>query len=175
MIEKMKRVLLHLVCAMALLVGFTGCEGFNINFGPTPTPNPNPGQGGDDTTEEVGIVLTRCWRLQSFCGEPTDVDIYIDFRKDGKFTIYQRTEEVGYTVFTGTYTTNEEESLLSGVYSDGVKWTSSYYYTVDKEAETLTLESVEYPSEVSVYEPAKVPASATLSSRCASVSDVKPL
>jgi hypothetical protein len=161
MIQKMKRMLLHWACMMIAVVGLIGC-------------NPPHIEGGDDEPQIV-IELARCWQLSSFCGEPTDVDICIDFRKDGKFTIYQRTEELAYTTFTGTYTADEEKSLLSGVYSDGVKWASSYHYTVDKEAETLTLESVERPSEVSIYVPAKVPASATLSSRCASANDVRPL
>ena len=168
MIEKMKRVLLHLVCAMALLVGLTGCEGFEIIFG-----SGSGNGGGDNKTEEVGIVLTRCWGLKSFCDTPADMDIIIDFGKDGKFAIYQRTDQLTYTVFNGTYTANEEASVLTGRYNDGTSWASSYHYTVDIEAEELVLESIEKPAEVSVYKPTKLPASVT--TKCAAVNSTKPL
>lgn len=154
----MKRYLMHLMCAVFALVAMTSCEGFEINWG-----------------NGVSVELARCWHLVSFCGVEAEADIYIDLGKDGKFAIYQRTEELEYTVFNGTYTADEENSLLQGVYSDGEAWASSYHYTVDKEAKTLTLESVERPSEVSIYELSKVPASATANTRSASVSDVKPL
>ena len=180
--QKMKRVLIALLCVVSVLGLMTSCEGFNLDFGSGDNtgqlPGETPGGGndsGDDTGEEVGIVLTRCWKLKFFCDELVDVDIYINFGKSGKFTIYQRTEELAYTVFNGTYTVDEENSLLTGKYDDGASWASSYHYTVDVDAETLTMESVERPSEVSVYEPSEVPASATVNTRSASVSDVKPL
>lgn len=167
MMKNMKRYLMHLACAVFALVAMTSCEGFEINWG-------NGGNGGNGE-DVVSVELARCWHLVRFCGVEAEADIYIDLGKDGKFAIYQRTEELEYTVFNGTYTANEEESLLQGVYSDGEAWASSYHYIVDKEAKTLTLESVERPSEVSIYEASKVPASATANTRSASVNDVKPL
>ena len=164
MIQKMKKYLLHLMCVVAVLLGMTGCEGPNIGSG-----------SGDDPSKEDVIELRRCWALKSFCGVEADADICINFAKDGKFTIYQRTEELEYTVFDGTYTVDEENSLVSGIYSDGSSWVSSYHYTVDVEARELLLESVENPAEVAVYEPATVPTSALLNTRSASVADVKPL
>ena len=158
MIQKMKKHLLQLVGMLALLVGVTGCEGWEIN-GP----------------KEEPVVLARCWHLVSIYGANVDADIYIDFGKDGKFAIYQRTVELTYTVFNGTYTNDEASSVISGVYDDGTAWLSSYSYVLDKQAKTLTLTSVENPSEVAVYELSKVPASATTETRSASVNDVKPL
>lgn len=163
MIRKIKEYVLRLTCVLALLGGMTACDGFNINFGP----------GGNDEDDE--ICLTRCWHLKSFCGVSVDADIYIDLEEDGTFAIYQRTEELTYTVFNGTYVADEENSVLSGVYSDGTSWLSSYNYVVDIEAKELVLTNTSNSSEVSVYESSKVPASATIKSRCASVNDVKPL
>ena len=167
MMKNMKRYLMHLACAVFALVAMTSCEGFEVNWG--------NGGNGDNGEDVVSVELARCWHLVSFCGVEAEADIYIDLGKDGKFAIYQRTEELEYTVFNGTYTADEENSLLQGVYSDGKAWASSYHYTVDKEAKTLTLESVERPSEVSIYELSKVPASVTANTRSALVSDVKPL
>ena len=159
MIQKMKKHLLKVACILAVLAGMTSCEGYEV-----PTGKP-----------EESIELTRCWHLVSIYGAQVEADIHIDFGKDGKFAIYQRTEELTYTVFNGTYTADEATSVISGVYDDGTEWLTSYNYVVDKEAKTLTLTSVNNPSEVSVYEPSKVPASATMSSRSATANDVKPL
>lgn len=161
MIQRLKKHILNLVSILILVIGVTGCEGFRF--------------GDEEGEVQVDVQLTRCWHLKSFCGEVADVDIYIDFGKTGKFKIYQRTEELNYTVFDGTYTTDEVNSLLSGVYSDGTKWATDYKYTVDAEAKELILESVNDPTEVSVYEPAMAPTTATTSTRSASVNDVKPL
>ncbi|MBR6655616.1 MAG: hypothetical protein IKL20_03295 [Alistipes sp.] len=172
MIQEIKRCLLHLVCVMALAVGATSCEGIEITFG---------GGGDDDNNNnnnnntQVDVSLTRCWRLVSFCGAPADVDILIDFAKDGKFTIYQRSEELSYTVFKGTYTTDEEKKQLSGVYDDGVKWATDYIYEVNTEAEELTLVSVKNPAEVAIYEIADAPVTKVVNLRNAMPNDVKPL
>ncbi len=168
MMKNVKKYVLHLLCVVALLGGMTACEGFTINVG-----NGNGNENGGN--EEVAVELASCWHLVNLYGTDVDADIYIDFGNDGKFAIYQRTEELEFTVFNGTYTADEENSVISGVYDDGTPWLTSYNYVVDKEAKTLTLTSVKTPSEVAVYEHSKLPASATANTRCASVSDVKPL
>ena len=162
MIRKMKKYLLQLTCVVALLGGMTACEGITIGT-------------GNGNGKEESVELARCWHLVSLYGSNVDVDIYIDFGKEGDFTIYQRTEELAYTVFRGTYTNDEENAVISGVYDDGTPWLCDYNYVVDKSAKTLTLTSVVTPSEVAVYEIADAPVSATVKTRSASVNDVKPL
>ena len=188
MIQNVKKYLLHLVCVMALLGGMTACEGFDIKFtsgnenGNENTGNGNENGGGNGNengngngNEENTVEFAGCWHLVSLYGAEVDVDIYIDFDNDGKFVIYQRTDNLAYTVFDGTYTVDTENSVISGVYSDGTTWLTSYNYVVDKENKTLTLTSVKNPSEVAVYEASEAPSSATVKSRCALISDVKPL
>lgn len=170
MIRKFAKHLFQLVCAMVVVVGAVGCEG--LHFGII---DDNDDNNGNDKPVQVDVSLTRCWRLVSFCGVPTEVDILIDFAKDGKFTIYQRSEELTYTVFNGTYTTDEENKTLSGVYSDGVKWATDYKYDVNTEAKELTLESVNNPSEVAIYEIADAPVTKAVNLRNATPNDVKPL
>ena len=177
MIKRVKKYLLHLTCLLALLGGMTACEGFEIYWGSgngNETGNEN-GNGNENGGDENATELSGCWHLVSLYGSEVDADIYIDFGKEDKFVIYQRTESLEFTVFNGTYTIDEEESIVSGVYDDGTQWLSSYNYVVDKENKMLTLTSVENPSEVAVYELSEVPASATANTRSASVSDVKPL
>lgn len=177
MIANVKKYLLQLLCVVALLGCMTACNEFTINWengngNSTENGNDNGGNSGND---ENAVELAGCWHLVSLYGSEVDVDIYIDFGKDGKFVIYQRIEELAYTTFKGTYTVDAENSVVSGVYDDGEAWLSDYNYVVDKENKTLTLTNVDNPAEVAVYEASKVPASATTKSRSASTSDVKPL
>ena len=185
MIEKVKKFVLHLLCALVLLGGMTACEGLEVNWDNgngtsngnetgNETGNGNGADNGNGDVEEVAPLI-GCWHLVSLYGANVDADIYIDFGKDGKFVIYQRTEELTFTIFNGTYIVDEENSVVSGVYDDGTQWLSSYNYVVDEEIKTLTLTSVENPLEVAVYEMSEVPTSATTKTRGASVRDVKPL
>ena len=167
---------MHLTCLLALLGGMTACEGFEINWGNGNEDEPGsetPGTGNENGNDEKANELVNCWHLVTLYGAAVDADIYIDFANEGKFVIYQRTESLEYTVFNGTYTIDEENSVVSGVYDDGTKWLCDYSYVV--EDKTLTLTNVDNPSEVAVYEESEVPASATVKSRSASVNDVKPL
>lgn len=140
---KMKKYLLCLLGIMTILSTTTSCTG------------------------EMGPVekfdLMRSWKLTTIYGVPVDVNLYIDFGRDGKFTICQLTEDYTYVVFSGVYTTTDkgEKSVLSGVYDDGEPWTNDYYYEVDKENRELVLESLDNPSEVAVYKPAAMPNNAT--------------
>ena len=182
MIANVKKYLLHLLCVVALLGGMTACEGCTINWGGgngtgtgtgTGNENGNGNGNGNGNSEEKAHELVNCWHLVKLNGAEVDVDIYIDFDNDGKFAIYQRTESLEYTVFNGTYTMDEENAIVSGVYNDGTAWLCDYSYVV--EGKTLTLTNVDNSAEVAVYEESEVPASATANTRSASVSDVKPL
>lgn len=175
MIQRVKNYVLHLACVLALLGGMTACDGFEINWGGGNGNGNGNGSGNGEGGKEEVIELAGCWHLVNLNATDVDVDIYINFGKDGKFVIYQRTETLEFTVFNGTYTVDEENAVISGVYDDGIAWLCDYNYVVDKEAKTLTLTNVENVSEVAVYEWATLPASATVQSRCASVNDVKPL
>lgn len=171
MIRKIKEYVLHLLCVVVLLGGMTACEGFNINFGG----GNGTGTGNENGNDENVSELVNCWHLVTLYGAEVDADIYIDFGKDCKFVVYQRTESLEYTVFKGTYTMDEENSIVTGVYDDGTAWLCDYNYVVDDVQKTLTLTNVANSSEVAVYEESEVPASAIAATRSASVYDVKPL
>ena len=157
MIQRVKKHLLQLVGAIAILGITTACW------------------GGIEEIKPEEIRLTRCWRLDTFCNAPADVNIYIDLTNDGNFTICQLTEALNYTVFEGTYTVDEENTILSGVYSDGTSWADDYAYVLDKENKSLTLTGVNRPSEVSIYKPAEMPDLDKYTRSTAVENDVKPL
>ena len=56
--------------------------------------------------------------------EAYDIDVYVSFDASGTFDHYQRIEEGRYRHYNGTWSV--EGNLLSGVYSDGEAWGSSY-------------------------------------------------
>ena len=106
-------------------------------------------------TEKEEVILpdyVGCWQLISYCGAPAEVELYINFKADSKFTILQRNNTLGYVEYNGKYTANEESCTLSGVYNDGQKWVSDYMYCLNRDSkEELVLTSTDERAEVSVY------------------------
>ena len=66
-----------------------------------------------------------------------------------------------------------ENSIISGVYSDGEAWADSYKFSLN--GGNLVFESQSNSAEVSIYEPAEMPSATTQSVSRAVASDVKPL
>ena len=98
-----------------------------------------------------GIVAE--WQLS----EMTDYEasslpsIYIEFTADLNFTIYQKVGDVSrYRKYVGTYAI--EGSTLSGVYSDGAKWGSSYKAAFDADGEVLVMTAFTTEKDGSVTE-----------------------
>lgn len=164
MIRKIRTYLSLLLGIIAMLGIMAGCGKIS---------GPSKEEGVTETPEEDELII--CWHLKSFCGEEVDIDIYIDLKEDGNFAIYQRSESMSYTVFKGTYTLDEESSILTGVYEDGTPWANSYLYTLDSDAKELTLESIENLGEVSIYEQVELPITLLSQMSRMKASDVKPL
>ena len=84
----------------------------------------------------------------------TSVDVYVVFNEDNTFSLYQKVGNAGrYSSFTGTWSLLE--TTLTGKYSDGKSWGSSYEVSQDKERTTLVLSS---PGEEYSYAKASLPA-----------------
>ncbi|MBO4758369.1 MAG: lipocalin family protein [Bacteroidales bacterium] len=119
----------------------------------------------------AGLLLTSCkekedplniigtWSLKTVQTKAasmggTSVDVYIVFNEDNTFSLYQKIGGAGrYTSFTGTWSLLE--TTLTGKYSDGKQWGSSYEVSQDKERTTLVLSS---PGEEYSYAKASLPA-----------------
>lgn len=121
----------------------------------------------------VVSCVVGSWHMVRFCGAAAEVDLYINFTREGNFTICQRSGNLAYAEFNGTYTIDEAASTISGVYDDGEPWGDSYKFSLDADF-NLVLESVANSAEVSVYEPAEMPAPATQSVSRAAAGSVKP-
>lgn len=95
--------------------------------------------GASDNKEENPIDVTGEWELSKVetksvkIGDES-VTVYVKFDR-GTFTLYQVLGKGRPRKYTGTYTLSD--NLLSGKYSDGSNWGSSY--TVSASGSTLNL------------------------------------
>lgn len=102
----------------------------------------------EDTTNYDGWMLSR-WNG----GTELSGKVYLQLNADRTFSLYQSIDVPGYRKLTGTYT--EEGQVLSGTYSSGMPWESSY--VIEKRTKTeLQLRSE--TDVVSIYTAVEVPA-----------------
>lgn len=103
----------------------------------------------DGRNSEFGQVVGE-WHLVSWTGNATVQDVYVLFDSFGIFEMYQRIGKPAYEYFKGTY--KFDGTYLEGKYNDGTPW-SNGPYTVSFEdgGNTMKMESVVSPEDVSVY------------------------
>ena len=147
MLHNMKRFFATAVALIAVLLSVTSCG------------------------EKVNEGLPGTWKLVAFCGHNTDADIYITLKEDSSFTLYQREDDLEYSLFVGTYIYDEATSMVTGEYANGKAWNSAYHITT-LNAKSLVWESDTTPVEVSEYCRSKAPQIVTGSR--AAIADVKP-
>jgi hypothetical protein len=111
---------------------------------------------------ELDYNIIGSWHMTSYCGTPADVDIYMQLNKDMTFVLYQRSGDLAYSTYSGKYTIDLNNSIISGQYSDGSPWANRYYYSINSNNE-LVFTNTYNSSEVSVYEPAQMPTVSTRS------------
>lgn len=106
--------------------------------------------------KKVDGKLTGEWQLELRNSETVnDFSVYINFRKDATFTIYQQVEASYYQSFNGIW--EIDGKTLSGTYNDGAAWGSDYLYELSSDGNSLTLKTIAEPVEVSVYRRCTIP------------------
>ena len=143
----MKR--LKIFSIVASVFAFVAC-------GPVDAPHQHTWE--NDTCVECGasLLVTYTWRIKSFCGNAVDADLYIKFDAGGKFVMMQRSDSMGYIRYRGSYTVDQENSILSGQYNGGESWVCDYRFSFN-ELHELVLESITENPEVSIYEASIMP------------------
>lgn len=121
--------------AMLLLVALTGCGDKD---------KPKPG--------DKNIVAGE-WSLVQWNDETPDFHVYVDFKSDGTFEMYQQVWSLAYEYFSGTYTISGD--VLTGQYADGSNWACGYRVSVVDGQ--LIMYSQEDISITSVYEMCTIP------------------
>lgn len=133
-----------------LALALVGCKDKGGDDDPTPTPKPNP------STEGLAKDIIKQWRIVSFDGANTEYfDVYINFKEDGSFEMYQRLYTLNYELYTGTYSVSND--ILTGSYADGENWKCAYKGEVSQGGSNLTLHSQEDVSITSVYASTIIP------------------
>ena len=74
-----------------------------------------------------------------------EVAVYMDFRSDGSFRLYQQLGAGRFVPFEGSWTLSGD--VLSGRYSDNVQWGSDYRISIDGDVLTMTV----WPDDSDVY------------------------
>jgi hypothetical protein len=100
-------------------------------------------------------------------------DKYMQLNSDKTFLLYQRSNSATFVKYSGTYSLDEANSIISGVYSDGVAWANDYRYSINEQG-CLLLTNVNDATDVVTYEAAALPEAATTTSSRATVNDVRP-
>ena len=96
--------------------------------------------------------LTRVETKATTIGDQS-VDVYVSFATDKSFVIYQMLGTGRYRKFSGTWTLTDK--TLSGKYSDGSQWGSTYEVEIAEDVMTLSSAS----GEESTYKKSTIPAS----------------
>ena len=110
-----------------------------------PTP---PVEGGGDTSSVAGT-----WHLTQWRGTKPSFEVYIDITEEGVVTLWQKIEHREWECYYST--ANIENGIISGVYSDGVAWGSSYYVTASQSS--MTWVAVNDSTDISVYTRSSLP------------------
>ena len=103
---------------------------------------------------QTSTAIVAEWHLIEMTGaQPSDLpSVYIDFKADLTFEIYQKVGEGRYRRYDGTYVVTE--NVVTGKYSDGEDWGSGY--TAAFEEEILVLTADNGSGEVCRYEKASL-------------------
>lgn len=112
---------------------------------------------GNESGPDVSSQIVGEWHLVKMTGlsESATPQIYIDFRSDSSFELYQKVGDVmRYRKYTGTYTVSG--STVSGVYSDGIMWggdkKTGVDYMVSFDGDLMSMTAQNESGEVCTYE-----------------------
>ena len=103
---------------------------------------------------ETSTAIVAEWHLIEMTGvEAASLpEVYIDFKSDYTFEIYQKVGEGRFRKYDGTYAVAED--MVTGKYSDGEDWGSGYTAAFDGDYMTLTADNGS--GEVCRYEKASL-------------------
>ena len=100
--------------------------------------------------ELADIVDTKSVQIGS-----EKIEIYIDFKEDNTFSLWQKLGEGRHKKYEGTWTLTE--TVLTGKYSDGKAWGASY--EVSREEGTLTRSEQKAGMQTYIYNSCTIPSS----------------
>lgn len=158
----MKSIKIWSLVAM-LFIGMAACTPANSGEdNPNNSPNDNPGgnNGGNNGSNE-GVSVEGEWVLTSWNEIEPPFHVYVNFKEDYTFEMYEQVYSLTYEYITGTY--DLDDDTLTGeydgnVHTPGSPWKSSYTVTkTEGEDGTFTLELVDESGVASIYTSTTIP------------------
>ena len=125
--NNMKRII---YIAIVALTAFVGCQKEN-----------KPG---------LADLICGEWRGSELSVE---AGIYLNFTSDGTFELYQKLEGDDFELKKGSWSLSGD--IISGKYSDGEPWATSYKVSVN--GDVMTMVSQDGSAETNVYEKCEIP------------------
>ena len=151
--------------ALTAGVNNTPCESevaeINVPEDVAPTP---PVEGGGDTSSIAGT-----WHLTEWRGATPSFEVYIDVTEEGVVTLWQKIEYRAWECYYSSAAI--EDGIISGVYSDGVAWGTSYYISTTQN--TMTWVDINDATDISVYTRSELPEGLTAVATRSVVSSVR--
>lgn len=98
--------------------------------------------------------IAGTWMLTSWRGESPSFEVYMDIAASGDVTLWQKIESREWSRYDSVAML--DEAVISGTYSDGVAWGSSY--GVDIAGDTMTWTDTVDSTDVSIYTRTELPA-----------------
>lgn len=143
-----------------MILLLSGDAPYTIPVVETPTPPAPPVSGDADTSDLAGS-----WHLTEWRGTEPSFDVYLSISEDGVVTLWQRIESREWEQFISVV--GFENGIISGQYSDGVAWSTSY--SVALADNTMTWIDTTDSTDISVYTrselPDTLPSTATATTR----------
>lgn len=125
--------------------------------------------GKEPTANPIMKGLEGEWQLESFAEVPAseeEIDVYIKF-ENGRFELFQKLGGGHFSKYDGTYSVSG--TVLSGKYSDGVAFGSSYSIVIEDDVMTMhSLDSATKSSSDSEENPTAATTTATTANPTAS-------
>lgn len=105
---------------------------------------------------ETSTAIVAEWHLVEMTGvEASSLpQVYIDFKADFTFELYQKVGQGRFRKYDGTYAVAEE--TVTGKYDDGENWGSGYTASFEADGEILVMTADNGSGEICKYEKASL-------------------
>lgn len=103
--------------------------------------------------EQTFSAISGSWKLNEWRGTTPNFEVYLEIEEDGSVALWQKIAIREWSHYTSSATL--EGDTISGVYSDGIAWSTSY--NIALEEDTMTWTSSSDANDISLYVRATLP------------------
>lgn len=121
---------------------------------------PSCSKSSEQKADTTYAMIEGEWHMVSWSGETSEnIDLYVKFNADRTFVEYQKLRFPYFVKYAGSYSV--ADGVLTGMYDDNTPFNSSYNVEFNSDNTRLTLSSVEYPDDITVFAREAIPSSVT--------------